>query len=79
MADVDIVLGTVDETLLPRIFDGVAGYFGYQDTIDGEPNPETKAQYGRRKLRRMVIGMIKKHERQAAINALVIDEVDIHD
>lgn len=30
---------------------------GYQATIDGQPNPETKAQYARRQ----IIAMLKRH------------------
>jgi len=73
MARTDIVLGSIDDAHMSRFVDGIAGHFGYRETIDGESNPETKAQYGKRKLKRQVITWIKEYERQV----VEADEVDI--
>jgi hypothetical protein len=49
---------------MSRFVDGIAGHFGYRAEIDGEPNPETKAAYGKRKLRQQVIAWVKRYELQ---------------
>lgn len=78
MADVDIILGTIDDANMPRFLDGISGYFGYRETdINGDPNPETKAQYSRRKLQQQVKGWIRRHERQQAIDEIVTPEIEI--
>jgi hypothetical protein len=69
MADVTF---QVNDEHLQRFIDGIAGHFGYQDEIDGEPNPETKAQYGKRKMRQQMILWVKRYERQV-IEAEAID------
>lgn len=50
---------TIDNTHAARVNDAIAAHYGYQATIDGSPNPETKTQF----VRRMVIQMIKEKVR----------------
>jgi len=78
LADVDIILGTIDDANMPRFLDGVSGHFGYRETLPtGDPNPETKTQYSRRKLQQQVKGWIRRYERQQAIDEIVTPEIEI--
>lgn len=54
----------------------------YQETIDGEPNPETRAQYARRMLLIMVKQRVWKHQRAqimaaAETQAGALEEINI--
>ncbi len=69
MADVTF---TINDDHLTRFVDGIAGHFG-----NGMEDDETKAQYGKRKLRRQMVLWVKRYERQAAIDAIVTDEIDV--
>jgi len=73
MATYTSVTFQINDEHLSRFVDGIAGHFGYQDTIDGEPNPETKAQYGKRKLRRQMITWVKRYEQQV----IEAEDIDI--
>ena len=65
MATYTDVTFQVNDEHLPRFINGIAGHFGYQETdVDGEPNPETKAHYGKRKLRQQMVLWVKRYERQ---------------
>lgn len=50
-----------------RIVDAFATAYNYQATIDGQPNPETKAQFTRRMVRQYIIEIVKSQEVQAAV------------
>jgi len=78
LAKIPIILGEVDEEKAPRLLDAIAGSFGYQETdINGDPNPETKAQYARRKMRKWAMGRARRYELQQAIDEIVIEEIEI--
>jgi len=62
----------VNDDHLARFIDGIAGHFGYRETIDDQPNPETKAAYGKRKMRRQMVTWVRNYERQV-IEATEID------
>lgn len=58
----DIIL-TIPDNKAQRIVNGICGTFGYQDTIDdlddnsmprSVPNPETKTQFSKRMLYKMI-------------------------
>lgn len=49
-----------------RVRNSFCAQYGYQETINGEPNPETKAQFMKQKIIQFVKESIKAHERQAA-------------
>jgi hypothetical protein len=51
---------------LSRINDGFAAAYGYQPTINGSPNPETKAEFSRRMVREYIKGVVKGQEVEAA-------------
>jgi hypothetical protein len=71
----------VKDEHVARFRDGIAAHFGYQETlINGEPNPETKAVYSKRKLRQQMIIWVKQAERAAAIEAVPdATEIDINE
>lgn len=47
MASISITVADAD---LTRALNAACVYLGYQDTINGSPNPETKAQFVRRRI-----------------------------
>ena len=74
MATYTDVTFKVNDEHLQRFIDGIAGHFGYQETlIDGTDNPETKAQYGKRKLRQQMVLWVKRYERQV----VEADEIEV--
>ena len=65
MATYTDVTFKVNDEHLQRFIDGIAGHFGYRDMLeDGTDNPETKAHYGKRKLRSQMILWVKRYERE---------------
>lgn len=61
---------------LSRIVDGIAKVYGYQTTIPDPnnpgqtiPNPETKAEFGRKQVRKFIVDAVKKAEVMQAIEA----------
>lgn len=46
----------IPDNQVTRVNDAIAALFNYQATINGSPNPETKAQFARR----MVIENLKR-------------------
>lgn len=46
---VDVTI-TIPDQYASRVIDAYCAVYGYQATIDGQPNPETKAQYAKRML-----------------------------
>lgn len=74
MATYTDVTFKINDDHLQRFIDGIAGHFGYQEFLeDGQANPETKAAYGKRKLKRQLALWVKQYERQV-IDA---EEIDI--
>ncbi|RLC99125.1 MAG: hypothetical protein DRI46_10040 [Chloroflexi bacterium] len=70
MATTNIVF-QVDTDHLQRFINGIAAHYGYQqESVDGAPNPETKAQYGKRKIRQEWVRRIQRQERLAAEAAI---------
>ena len=75
----DVTFEIKDEHVA-RFRDGIALHFGYQEIIDGEANPESKAAYSKRKLRKQMIQWVKRAEGKAAVEALPpIVEIDINE
>lgn len=68
----------VNDDHLRRFYNAIAGHFGYRELDEnGDPNPETKAEYSRRKLRQTMILWVKQCECQAVIEDIITDEIDI--
>jgi len=77
MATTDITF-QVNTDHLQRFIDGISAHYGYRDEVDGEPNPETRAAYGKRKIRQEWVHRVKRQERiaaEAAISAIEPIEV----
>lgn len=53
---------TIPDAVAPRVLDAVAAMNGYQDQIDGQPNPETKGQFARRMHREWLKNQVVEHE-----------------
>jgi hypothetical protein len=60
---------TYDTGAVPiaRIVDAFATHFGYSDTIDGQPNPESKAVFARRVLGEHIAKIVREEEVRAAM------------
>lgn len=71
------IIITINDAHVTRALDGMAGHFGYRDEVDGEANPETKSAFAQRKLKQQMVQWVKRYEREQAIRALEITEVDI--
>jgi hypothetical protein len=52
---------------LSRIINSYAEQFGYVDTINGQPNPETKAEFARRMVRTQIVSVVRASEVGTAI------------
>ena len=78
MATYTDVTFQVNDEHLQRFIDGIAGHFGYRETDEsGDQNPETKAAYGKRKLRQQMVLWVRRYERAAAVEAIVTDEIEV--
>lgn len=74
------VIFYIKDEHVQRFLNGLAGHFGYRDTLEGgQPNPETRAQYTRRKIMQDWRGKVLSYERGEAIKALVDTPIDIND
>lgn len=67
MASINI---TIPDPIAPRVLNGFAKYYGYSPTLEnGDPNPETKAQFAKRKLIEIIKAAVKRAEVEDATNA----------
>lgn len=46
----------------PRVLTAFAEHFGYQATIDGQPNPQTEAQFARDQVKAWIRETVRSHE-----------------
>ena len=68
----------INDEHLQRFIDGIAGHFGYRELdLDNQPNPETKAVYGKRKLRQQMVLWVKSFEQQEAQKLLDTQPIDV--
>ena len=78
MATTDITF-QVNTDHLQRFINGISAHYGYREEDEsGEPNPETRAAYGKRKIRQEWVHRVKRQERiaaEAAISAIEPIEV----
>lgn len=49
-----------------EILDAFAKAYNYQVTINGQPNPETKAVFARRQVRRYILDIVRSQRHDAA-------------
>lgn len=60
---------TIPNEIAVRVNDAIAGMYGYQDTIDGEPNPQTKAQFSKQQVINFLKETVKAYEANLASEA----------
>lgn len=60
---------TIPDGIAPRVLQGFTNHYGYSPTLDnGDPNPETRAQFAKRKLIEIVKEAVRQQEMEAARN-----------
>ena len=59
-----------NDTMNARSRNAFASAYGYQATIDGQPNPESKAQFRARKIKEYIKEITKAEEHKAALAAV---------
>jgi hypothetical protein len=57
---------TIPDAVVPRVRAAFAAQYDYRPVVDGQPNPETLAQFTARKIREYVKGVVKAAESLAA-------------
>lgn len=61
---------TIPDNITPRVINGFAKRYNYSPTLEnGDPNPETKAQFAKRKIIEYIKQSVKEAEMQDATNA----------
>ena len=74
---------TIPDAIVSRVNNGIANYHGYQETLpDNTPNPESKAQFAKRKLKETLKAWVVASESNAgflAAQTTANSEVDIQD
>lgn len=65
-----VTINFANDGMNARIRNAFATAYGYQDTINGQPNPETKAQFRDRKIKEYIKEVVRSVERQAALAAV---------
>lgn len=59
----------IPDAQLNRVVNGLATLYGYQATVNGEPNPQTKAQFAKAQILRFVKESVKAVEANADAEA----------
>lgn len=65
-----VTINFANDAMNARIRNAFATAYGYQNTINGQPNPETKAQFRDRKIKEYIKEVVRSVERQAALAAV---------
>jgi len=65
-----VTINFSNDSMNTRSRNAFASAYGYQDTIDGEPNPQPKAQFWARKIKEFIKGITFAEERKAALAAV---------
>ena len=71
-----LTINFANDAMNARIRNAFATAYGYQDTIDGEPNPETKAQFRDTRIKEYIKEIVKSVETQAALAAVPVVTAD---
>lgn len=66
-----------NDSMNARSRDAFATAYGWQATINGQPNPETKAQHRARRIKEHIKEITKAEERRTAMAA--IPDTVVHD
>ncbi len=58
-----------------RIVDAYANEFGYQATIDGQPNPQSKTDFAVERMVSGIQGVVRNKEQKEAVAAVALPPV----
>ena len=64
-----ITINFNDDTLNSEIRNAFASAFDYPDTIGGQPNPESKAQFRDRMIKRYIKDVVRQQRQETARRA----------
>ena len=59
---------TIPDSIATRVNNAIATAYGYKETIDGQPNPQTKAQFSKAKVIELIKEIVRAQEAKAAAN-----------
>jgi hypothetical protein len=60
---------TIPDAVAPRVLNGFSSHYGYAPVLDnGSLNPETKAQFAKRKLIELIKQAVRESEMETARN-----------
>lgn len=62
-----VTINFANDGMNARIRNAFAAAYGYRDTINGQPNPETKTQFRDRKIKEFIKDIVKAEERRTAL------------
>ena len=65
-----------NDSMNARSRNAFATAYGYQNTIDGLPNPESKAQFRARKIKEYIKDVTRSVERAEAVAAVPVTTVE---
>ncbi len=66
---------TLSASDLTRAVDALGTRWGYQATIDGQPNPQTKGEFVRLRIGQWIKGEVHAHELGTAQAAVTVTDV----
>ena len=79
MATIDIAFQLDTGSLpAPEVLRLVSTYLGYPETVGGEPNPQTRAQFARAKIAQQIAEWARaqrQYEAREAAAAALVDEI----
>ncbi len=67
-----VTINFTNDGMNARIRNAFASAYGYQNTIDGQPNPETKGQFRDRKIKEYIKDIVRSEEHKAALAAMPV-------
>jgi hypothetical protein len=59
------------------MLDDLVSYFGYQETIDGEPNPVTKKEFANNKIKQFIRDRVKSVRKRRAEKQVTYEELEL--
>lgn len=68
---------TLSASDLTRAVDALGTRWGYQPTIDGQPNPQTQGEFVRQHIGQWIRGEVHAHELATAQAAVTVTDVTV--
>ena len=59
----------VPDGKIARVYAGICGLYGYQEEIEGQPNPENCQQFARGIIKKYILEVVRNYEINEAIKA----------